>query len=428
MKDTNPKDSVAQNKVPLGLVSPVAMAHEALALKAGAVKYGTANYRVMGANAMVYAHAAIRHLQKWINGEEFDQVDGTHHLGNVRACTAILLDCQHLGNLTDDRPPSMDLGELFDGLEQMSERLASQYAEKSPYHYTIKDTVGIKSVQEVEATENAKDAEVSLSPTAGDRVVSVDNHKWHENVTDVHGTVDSDEGEAEMPLYVKFDNGRSLWLNRHNVKVVVEPQPQIRGTTREQARLPLDVNGRKIEIGNRVSITSNHRSSGSNGTVMNVEGDDVKVTLDDGEWFYYTPGEIIVLVDKLETLETPKPKFKVGDKVKVISSPEQDCIGRIGKLVSIDDDSIEEYHMTVEFDEPVTVWGYPKHQWYFDSEELEAVDLTLRVGAKVKIIARPYVNGSGHVSTVKRIDDDGTWPIVCENDVYYSADELEVVG
>lgn len=140
MKDTNPKDSVASNKVPLGLCSPVAKAYWALALQSGAVKYGANNYLVCGARAMVYAHAAMRHLDRWMSGEERDPVDGTHHLGNVMACMSILLDCQHIGNLVDDRPPSMDLEFLYLDTEDVMEELAGKYADKNPRHYTIADS------------------------------------------------------------------------------------------------------------------------------------------------------------------------------------------------------------------------------------------------------------------------------------------------
>lgn len=368
MKDTNPKDSVAQNKVPLGLVSPVAMAHEALALKAGAVKYGTANYRVMGANAMVYAHAALRHLEKWINGEEFDEADGTHHLGNVRACTAILLDCQHLGNLTDDRPPSMDLGYLFSELEQTSEELNELYADKKPYHYTIKDSTGkpafkveieaefvdedvaegtIKSVQEIQAAIDAEDAEVEHpKPTVGQRIVTKAN-AW----------------------YNPGKPGVVTKTNSINFAVLFDEAP----------------------------------SDYANG----------------GIWYSHDEWEPEPVVEE-------KPKFKVGDKVKVISCPELDFVGKFGVITDLDDD--KEYPVTVDFDPAVIYCGGTFNDWFFHPEELETVDLTLRVGAKVKVVAGADICGSGHTTKVRAYHANSMWPYQCENGTHYAADELEVLG
>lgn len=141
-KETNPKDAIANNKVPLHLCSDVAMAHWAVAQAAGAIKYGSWNYRVCGAKASVYIAAARRHLARWASGEEMDQTDNTHHLANVMACMAILLDCIYADNLVDDRAPTVtDLDVLFADLEVTMGELRDKYADKDPKHYTIEDEV-----------------------------------------------------------------------------------------------------------------------------------------------------------------------------------------------------------------------------------------------------------------------------------------------
>lgn len=140
MKPTNPKDQIAGTKIPLGLCSPVAHAHWALAQYAGASKYGIANWRIAGVRASVYLHAAMRHLEAWESGEDNDPVDGTHHLGNVMACCAIVLDAAAAGKLTDDRPPSIDIRPTYAELEALMAKLQKQYADKCPRHYTIADT------------------------------------------------------------------------------------------------------------------------------------------------------------------------------------------------------------------------------------------------------------------------------------------------
>lgn len=140
-KDTNPKDVAATTKVPLWLLSPIASAHWALAQFSGMTKYGAWNWRVAGVRSSVYLSAAMRHLAAYLSGEETDPVDGTHHLGNVMACCAILLDARAAGTLTDDRPPSVDLRTTYGELETLTEKLRAQYADKTPRHYTIDDTV-----------------------------------------------------------------------------------------------------------------------------------------------------------------------------------------------------------------------------------------------------------------------------------------------
>lgn len=335
MKDTNPKDSVAQNKVPLGLVSPVAMAHEALALKAGAVKYGTANYRVMGASAMVYAHAAIRHLQKWINGEEFDQVDGTHHLGNVRACTAILLDCQHLGNLTDDRPPSMDLGELFDGLEQMSERLAKQYADKKPYHFTIKDSTG---KLEYEPTEDeSRYAFESVGAPLRGTTREQDLTDYIPGVKDRHGVEDAEIEKPRCIVGQRIVTKADAWFNPGKAGIVTKTDTNVFAVLFDET-------------------PSDFRNGGI--------------------WYSYDEGEPEPVVES-------KPKLKVGDKVRVISCPEPDFVGHVGTLGQIDDDEDGGFTLKVAFDHivrsrhcfvsPEGREGLPFTEWYFEPEELEVL-------------------------------------------------------
>lgn len=139
-KDTNPKDAIGDKKIPLWLLSAVAKAHWALAQFAGMIKYGSWNWRVSGVRSSVYLSAIHRHLDGYTSGEEFDPIDGTHHLGNIMACCAILLDAKAAGKLNDDRPPSVGIRKTYAELEALMSKLREQYAEKSPRHYTIADT------------------------------------------------------------------------------------------------------------------------------------------------------------------------------------------------------------------------------------------------------------------------------------------------
>lgn len=157
IKDTNPKDAIGDKKVALALLSPIASAHWSLAQYAGLLKYGSWNWRAAGVRSSVYLSAMKRHMDAYISGEEVDPVDGTHHLGNVMACAAILLDAQAAGKLTDDRPPSVGLRETYAFVEAGMARLKEQYADKSPRHYTIADSRAAAM-----AEHNAREADARL--------------------------------------------------------------------------------------------------------------------------------------------------------------------------------------------------------------------------------------------------------------------------
>ena len=81
-----------------------------------------------------------RHIEAYKSGEEFDPVDGTHHLGNIMACAAILLDARAAGKLTDDRPPSVSHRAAIAEGEALIVKLREQYKDRAPRHFTIADT------------------------------------------------------------------------------------------------------------------------------------------------------------------------------------------------------------------------------------------------------------------------------------------------
>lgn len=141
VKLSNPKDAIGDTKVPLWLCSAIAKAHWAAGQFAGLLKYGAWNWRAAGVRASVYISAMERHTERYKNGERIDQVDGTHHLGNIMACCAILLEAEYLGKLTDDRPPAAALSAVFDEVQATMARLREQYKDKAPKHWTILDEV-----------------------------------------------------------------------------------------------------------------------------------------------------------------------------------------------------------------------------------------------------------------------------------------------
>lgn len=140
-KSSNPKDAIGVMKLPLHLVSPIVKAYQAIAHYLGNVKYGAWNYRAEGARASVYYAALNRHMDRWWEGEEFDQVDGTPHLANALACIAIIIDAWHSSKLLDDRPPSRcdQLAVVYERLEAMMPKIRERYKDRKPKHYTIED-------------------------------------------------------------------------------------------------------------------------------------------------------------------------------------------------------------------------------------------------------------------------------------------------
>lgn len=135
-KDGNPKDSIGDKKIPLWLCSPVAKANWALAQFAGMVKYGAWNWRVAGARTSVYLSAMQRHIDAYASGEQTDPVDGTHHLGNVMACCAILIEAEALKNVIDDRAPQLEFRGIYAQIEEQMKVLREQYKELKPKHFS----------------------------------------------------------------------------------------------------------------------------------------------------------------------------------------------------------------------------------------------------------------------------------------------------
>ena len=138
-KVSNPKDAIADAKVPLWLLSPIAKVHWALAQYAGMLKYGAWNWRIAGVRASVYISAIERHIDAYKSGEDVDPVDRTKHLGNIMACCALLLEAEAAGKLVDDRPPFIAYRPIVEGAEKLIVELKEKYKDRKPHHWTIED-------------------------------------------------------------------------------------------------------------------------------------------------------------------------------------------------------------------------------------------------------------------------------------------------
>lgn len=123
----NPKDRIAVSKTPLGLIPGVALAHCSAALHEGMLKYTKGNWRNEKIAAATYYDAALRHIMRWIDGEEVAPDSGVHHLGHAMACLCILLDAQGSDKLIDNRPPKGNAGQTFDQIPETIKKLNDKF-------------------------------------------------------------------------------------------------------------------------------------------------------------------------------------------------------------------------------------------------------------------------------------------------------------
>lgn len=101
----NPKDkaAAAEGKPRLDLLEPVAERDIAKALAFGADKYGVRNFVTASINARVYVAAMKRHIDAWLDGEDYAEDSGVHHLGHVGANVHVALAAIAAGTFVDDR-------------------------------------------------------------------------------------------------------------------------------------------------------------------------------------------------------------------------------------------------------------------------------------------------------------------------------------
>ncbi len=139
-KDTNPKDALSSERVPLHLWPDTATAFGCLGLLEGALKYGRLNWRAGGARASVYYSAARRHFALWFEGEEVDPKTKVPHLASALANLAIIVDAQQKGVLIDDRQYPGGLPVTLKQVSQIIPHLQEMFKGYDPIHYTIQLT------------------------------------------------------------------------------------------------------------------------------------------------------------------------------------------------------------------------------------------------------------------------------------------------
>ena len=139
MKNTNPKDAIGCNKIPMHLFPETATILGALALLDGMLKYGRSNWREAGVRASIYYDATKRHLNAWFEGEDTDPDSGLPHLGHAVACIALLIDATASDKLKDDRMYPGGYRKLINEMTPHVKRLKELHKDKDPHHWTIAD-------------------------------------------------------------------------------------------------------------------------------------------------------------------------------------------------------------------------------------------------------------------------------------------------
>ena len=102
-KPSNPKQAFGDLKVPLQYIPPTAIVALGIGLAEGGRKYGPFNWRDIPVEYMTYVGAVMRHLQAWIDGQDFDPDSGNPHLYHAIASLAILIDAEAENNLRDGK-------------------------------------------------------------------------------------------------------------------------------------------------------------------------------------------------------------------------------------------------------------------------------------------------------------------------------------
>ncbi len=115
-KGMNPKDALGAAKVPMHLVNPSSAIVQAFCMDDGAIKYGPYNQRMEDIQAIGYISAAKRHLDAYLDGQDYDSVTGKPHLGYALATISIVIDAWLNGTLIDNRPVPGIGGQLLDAL------------------------------------------------------------------------------------------------------------------------------------------------------------------------------------------------------------------------------------------------------------------------------------------------------------------------
>ncbi|RYG07089.1 MAG: hypothetical protein EON92_18995 [Burkholderiales bacterium] len=139
----NPKDAAGRAKLPLHLWPDSATYYGSVGFLEGQLKYGRLNWRATPVYASIYFAAAKRHLNDWMEGEDFT-AEGGPHLGNALACIAILVDAHVNGTLIDDRnyvPNAGAKDAMMKQLVDCANKLKATFGDRAPKHWDARDNL-----------------------------------------------------------------------------------------------------------------------------------------------------------------------------------------------------------------------------------------------------------------------------------------------
>lgn len=122
----DPKAQYGATKPSVAWVPSIGDVTAALAAEDGAKKYGAYNYRKgHPVEVMTYAHAAKRHLECFIDGEDFSSDSGVPNLAGVDMCIKIIQDTMANGYAVDNRPPPGKASEAMDAGKAWKQAVAA---------------------------------------------------------------------------------------------------------------------------------------------------------------------------------------------------------------------------------------------------------------------------------------------------------------
>lgn len=180
----------------------------------------------------------------------------------------------------------------------------------------------------------------------------------------------------------------------------------------------------KFKIGDTVRVLADARGIGSTeckpGTILTVKTIGPSKTV-----FFFHEIKNGIFYDGLEKVEdTPKAKFKVGDKVKVIKKGSDAANRNFGKIITLSEVTYSDYMKAYyyEYKEEVSsgIW----------ENELELADQDYKVGDKIRVIKNNGISKIGwegkilvvlqkHEYTISFPD----WP----RGLYLRSDEIELI-
>lgn len=103
-KSKEPKDLSYGKKPPLSLVPPSAIIYASKALEDGARKRSAYNWRNSKISIMQTLDKTLRHLYKYLDGQDEDEESGLPELSHAIADLCVLIDAIETDSVEDDRP------------------------------------------------------------------------------------------------------------------------------------------------------------------------------------------------------------------------------------------------------------------------------------------------------------------------------------